>query len=283
MQKRLSKKLLLLLIFLMILGAGLGIWSVLIEPAKITYPEYSIHVRDWPKELSGYSIAFLSDTHVGSPHIDIKKMQEIVGRVNDLHPDLILLGGDYTIHGVLGGRKVPYPEVIAVLGGLKAANGVYGVLGNHDWWENGAGIREALISYQVTMLEDEARYIKIGDKGFWLGGVSDFNESAHDVAKTLSSIGNTDPVLLFSHSPDIFPDVPKEVALTMAGHTHGGQVYVPLIGRPITASKYGQRYARGLIEEEGKQLFVCSGIGTSILPIRFMTKPEICILKLYPL
>jgi hypothetical protein len=85
------------------------------------------------------------------------------------------------------------------------------------------------------------------------------------------------PVLAFTHNPDVFPHVPARVALTIAGHTHGGQVVLPLLGRPLVPSAYGQRYAIGHVEEDGRHLFVSSGLGTSIFPVRFGVPPEISI------
>jgi predicted MPP superfamily phosphohydrolase len=89
-----------------------------------------------------------------------------------------------------------------------------------------------------------------------------------------------EPVLLLTHNPDVFPDVPARVTLTLAGHTHGGQVALPILGRPVVPSRYGQRYADGLVMEDGRALFVSSGIGTSILPVRFRVPPEIAIVTL---
>lgn len=265
-----------------IAGLGLAIWSVFIEPGNVRFKEYPIYVKNWPAELSGFSIAFITDIHVGSPHITLEKMQSIVERTNALKLDMVLLGGDYVIQGVIGGHSVLSKDIVAVLSKLRAKNGVFGVLGNHDWWDDATRIHHEFDEQQVQILEDAAEYINVNSKGFWLAGISDYTEGAHDINKALSIDSRNDPIIVLTHSPDIFPDIPSQVRLTIAGHTHGGQVYVPFLGRPIIPSKYGQRYAIGLIEENGKQLFVGSGIGTSILPVRFMTPPEVSILKLYP-
>ena len=265
-----------------VVGLSLGLWSVFIEPAWIRFKDHAIPVAGWPAELSGYTIAFITDAHVGSPFITLKRLQSIVESVNALEPDLVLLGGDYVIQEVVGGRPVPSKDIAAVLSKLKAKHGVFGVLGNHDWWDDAPRIRQEFVEQQVRILEDAAQHIDVDGKGFWLVGVSDYTEGDHDVDKALSAVGGSDPIIVLTHSPDIFPDVPPRVGLTIAGHTHGGQVYVPLVGRPIVPSKYGQRYAIGLIEENGKRLFVGPGIGTSILPIRFLTPPEISILRLHP-
>ena len=209
-------------------------------------------------------------------------MQEIVEQTNALKPDLILLGGDYVIQGVLGGHPVPSKDIVAVLSKLQARYGVFGVLGNHDHWDDAARIGREFNERHVVMLEDASQHIQAGPDGFWIAGISDYHEGAHDVQRALAGITGNDPILAITHSPDIFPAIPARVGLTVAGHTHGGQVYIPLLGRPVVPSEYGQRYAIGLIQENGKQLFVGSGIGTSILPVRFMTPPEVSILKIYP-
>jgi predicted MPP superfamily phosphohydrolase len=85
---------------------------------------------------------------------------------------------------------------------------------------------------------------------------------------------------VLTHNPDVFPEIPDRISLTLAGHTHGGQVNLPIIGRLVVPSQFGQRYAYGLVEENGRKLFVTSGIGTSILPVRFRVPPEVALLTL---
>src|SRR5437867_6614445 len=100
--------------------------------------------------------------------------------------------------------------------------------------------------------------------------------------KRWQKIDDAGPVLVLMHNPDLFPEVPERVSLTLAGHTHGGQVDLPIAGRLIVPSRFGQRYAYGLVEENGKKLIVTGGIGTSILPVRFRVPPEVVILTLIP-
>lgn len=102
-----------------------------------------------------------------------------------------------------------------------------------------------------------------------------------DVAASLKHVeSDDDPVLLLTHNPDIFPDVPPRVSLTLAGHTHGGQVNFPFFGRLVVPSRYGQRYAMGHVVEGGRHLFVSGGVGTSILPVRFRVPPEIVVITI---
>jgi predicted MPP superfamily phosphohydrolase len=157
---------------------------------------------------------------------------------------------------------------------------VWAVLGNHDWWLDARRVRRALESVRISVLEDAAVPVRRGSCHFWLAGIGDFWEGRHDIARALESVPDAAPVIAFTHNPDIFPDIPPRVSLTIAGHTHGGQVYVPLIGRPIVPSRYGQRYAIGHIVEGNRHLFVSSGLGTSIMPVRFLVPPEISLIGL---
>jgi len=222
----------------------------------------------------------IADLHVGSPFNGMAKVDAIVETVRESRPDMVLLAGDYVIQGVLGGRFVP-PETIApVLGRMSAPLGVWAVLGNHDWWLDGPRVRGALEAAGIPVLEDAARPVRRGECAFWLAGIGDFWQARHDVHAALSAVPQGAPVIAFTHNPDVFPQVPERVTLTIAGHTHGGQVRVPLVGRPIVPSRYGERYAIGTVVEEGRHLFVTSGVGTSILPVRFLVPPVVSVLTL---
>jgi predicted MPP superfamily phosphohydrolase len=200
-----------------------------------------------------------------------------------LRPDLILIPGDFVVQGVLGGRFVSPEESASVLARLKAPLGVWATLGNHDWWLGAGRVRSALEKNGIEVLEDRAVRIERGGTPFWLVGISDFWEGPHDVRKAMSQVGDASPVLAFTHNPDVFPVLRGRFSLLIAGHTHGGQVHLPLLGRPIVPSKYGERFAIGHVVEDGRHLFVSPGLGTSILPVRFRVPPEITVLELSPL
>lgn len=260
-----------------ILGSLLaaGLWSFWWEPASLVTRQYEIQLQKWPSHFGELRIAVLADLHTGSPFNDLQKLESIVELTNLEEPDLILLAGDFVVHGVVGGTFVE-PEISAgVLKHLHASLGVYAVLGNHDWWFDAARVRKALEDIGIPVLEDQSRKLTFKNEKFWLVGISDYWEGAHDLNKALAGVNDDDPVIMFTHNPDIFPEVPSNVVLTIAGHTHGGQVALPVVGRPIVPSKYGERYASGHIIEHDQHLFVTSGIGTSILPVRFRVPPEI--------
>lgn len=257
---------------------GLAVWAFVIEPASLRVQSYTVTIPDWPVGLSGLRIAVLADLHTGSPFNDLGKLRAIVTATNGAGCDLILLAGDLVIQGVLGGTVVPPEDSAGILKELSAPLGVYAVLGNHDWWLNADRVRRALEGVQIPVLEDDAVEITGKQGTFWLAGISDFWEGAHDVSRALSKVPAAGPVLTFTHNPDVFPEIPSRVSLTIAGHTHGGQVHVPIIGRPVVPSRYGERFAAGHIVEEVRHLFVSTGLGTSILPVRFRVPPEISIL-----
>jgi predicted MPP superfamily phosphohydrolase len=258
----------------------LGIWAFLIEPSWLTTHRVTLRIPHWRNEHQGLKIAVLTDLHIGSPFTGVEKLKEVVARTNAERPDLVLILGDLVIQDVVGGKFVAPEPIAEVLKGLRAPLGVVGVLGNHDWWFDGARITAALRQAGVVVLENEAYRVNFNGKPFWVVGVADLWTRKPDIAGSLSQVDEGDPVILITHNPDIFPSVPSRVSLTLAGHTHGGQVDVPILGRLVVPSKFGQRYAMGHIVEEGRHLFVSGGVGTSILPVRFRVPPEVIILTL---
>jgi len=263
-----------------IAALGLGLRAFWIEPASLRVERYVLPLERWPSRLNGLRIAVLADLHVGSPWNGIDKLRRIVDETNAAGADLVLLAGDYVIKGIPGGTFVPPEETAAVLRGLHAPLGVYAVLGNHDWWFDVGRVQRALAGAGITTLEDQAIPIDGPHGRFWLAGVSDFWEGRHDVHGALAEVTDDAPVVAFTHNPDVFPRMPERLALTIAGHTHGGQVCLPLVGRLIVPSRYGQRYAIGHVVEDGRHLFVTPGLGTSIVPVRFRVPPEISVVEL---
>ncbi len=264
----------------------LGVWAVWIEPDSITVRNINLTIPSWHAEHSQMKIAVLTDLHVGAPHMSLEKLRRVVERTNAEQPTLVLLLGDFVIGGrdhrggVVGGAFVTPEPIAEELKHLRAPLGIFAVLGNHDWWYDGGRVTKALEGVGVKVLENGAVHLSRDNQSFWLVGIADLWTRQPDIAGSLRQIDGDDPALLMTHNPDIFPDVPARVSLTLAGHTHGGQVNLPFIGTPIVPSKFGQRYALGHVSEQGRHLFVSGGIGTSIVPVRFRVPPEIVILTL---
>lgn len=253
-------------------------WAFGVEPNRLVIRQVDVPLPGWPADNQPLRIALISDLHVGAPFMSLEKIDEIVARINNANPDVVLLLGDYMAH-VVGGDTVPPEQFANALGNLNASVGVYGVLGIHDWWFDGPRVGKALQAAGIEMVDNDAIKIERPGGSFWVAGIGDFNRGNPAIPGTLSKLTDDAPVILATHNPDIFPGVTSRVAITVAGHTHGGQVYLPLIGRPAIPSQYGDRYSHGLIVEAGKHLFVTSGLGTSVLPMRFLIPPEIVILN----
>ncbi|MBI4880168.1 MAG: metallophosphoesterase [Planctomycetes bacterium] len=265
---------------LLAVSALLAAWAFWFEPASCRVRVHELAPPGWPQELSGLRVALLADFHVGGPGNGLDKLGRAVAQTNAAAPDLILLGGDYVIHGVFGGSFVEPREIAAVLAGLSAPLGVFAVLGNHDWWLGARKVQACLEEAGIPVLENRCVEIARNGASFWLAGISDLWESPISLEQALRVIPAGGPILVLTHNPDVFPEMPARVSLTLAGHTHGGQVRIPGLGRLIVPSRYGQRYAALHVVEDGRHLFVTPGLGTSVLPLRFLVPPEISLLEL---
>ena len=263
-----------------LLLAGAFFWAFLVEPNRLVVHQETIAIDNWPKELSELKIAVISDIHVGGWFIDDKKLRLIVEKTNQLQPDLIVILGDY-MTGEGWTRHRVLPEIFGpVLKDLHAPLGVYSVLGNHDWWWDGRRVRSGLEANGIKVLDDEVAEIKVGGVSLCLAGLADLWTRPQNIEETIAKIPQGAPVIALTHNPDIFPALPERVQLLLAAHTHGGQVRFPIIGTVIQPSRYGQQYVRGHVFENNHHLFVTSGIGTSIIPVRFGVPPEIVLLTI---
>jgi uncharacterized protein len=248
-------------------------WSVAVEPGRLVVHRVDVPVRGLPRAFDGFRIAALSDVHAGSPHVGRDKLRQIVRTVNALEPDAVVFLGDLVIHGVIGGRFMA-PEVSAAeLGAMRAPK--IAVLGNHDWRLDGRRVGRALEAAGFRVLDNDVMRVERGGDSLWFAGLADLKTRRPDVSGVLARVPAGSAVIVLSHNPDVFPSLPARVGLTLAGHTHGGQIRLPFVGALAVGSKYGRRYVAGLIEEDGRRLFVTTGIGTSYVPVRLDVPPEI--------
>ena len=293
-------------------GTMMGGYAFAIEPYRIFVRRYQLTPRGWPKGLR-LRIAALADIHTCEPWVPPSRVAEIVANTNALEPDICVLLGDFVSgHRLVQGRA-DKAAWTAALAELNAPLGTFAVLGNHDWWEEAEHqytrtgptlVGTALEAAGIPVLENDALRLTHNGEPFWLLGLGDqwafyLDENGSprrkrfgftgvdDLPGTLDQIKDDAPAILLAHEPDIFPEVPARVALTLSGHTHGGQV--SLAGwTPIVPSRYGTRYVYGHVTEADpasrtgaeRHLIVSGGLGCSGFPIRFGRPPEITLIEL---
>ena len=284
-------------------GASFGLSGYAVaEPRQLAVRRYRIAPPNWPDGLE-LKIALVADLHVCEPWMNVARVERIVERTNALKPDCTLLLGDYLPGKRLlrFARTIPAQGWAQALGQLRAPLGVHAVLGNHDWTDDAGaqargqgptGARLALEAAGIPVYENDAVRLQKGGRPFWIAGLGDQGAlirwhpvygwvayGVHDLPSTMAKITDDAPVILMAHEPDIFPRVPDRVALTVSGHTHGGQVRVPGMRR-FMPSQYGNRYRYGHVVESGRNLLVSGGLGCSAVPVRFGMPPEIVIVEL---
>lgn len=264
---------------------GLGVWAFLIEPELLVVRRVAIQSAAWTGPP--LRLGVLSDTHVGEPHMPARRVEAIVARLGEERPDLLLLVGDYVGgHAPMSARdqadRNSIAQGLAAFARISPPLGRVAVLGNHDWWYDGPTVEAGLRRAGVVVLENNAVRIAPAGSAFWIAGLADDDSrrAGPSVSEALAGVPAGEPVIVLTHRPDPFENVPSTVALTLAAHSHCGQVNLPWIGRPIVPSPGSRRWPCGSYDEGGRKLFVTGGVGTSILPVRFRAPPEIVIVTL---
>jgi hypothetical protein len=254
--------------------SAVSAYAGLVEPYSYEVRETDIFVRDLPDAFEGFRIAQITDVH-HSRIVTIGEVRRVVEITKAAKPDLIALTGDYTTSY----RRYIEPCAEA-LGALDAPEGVWAVLGNHDHYTDPLLTVRALKRHRISVLENTNTVIRRGGDTLQLAGIGDWTWARADWARSLYGVDKRRPTVMLSHQPVVI-DLPQiaGISLILSGHTHGGQVSLPLVGPPL---RFGRdfKYVRGLYEKNGTQLYVSPGTGVIGLPLRFGVRPEISILKL---
>ncbi|MCF6367723.1 metallophosphoesterase [Rhizobium halophilum] len=261
---------------------------------------YRLTPNGWPK---GFHLraCLVADIHACEPWMNRSRIEGICAQVRDLKPDIILLLGDYLSGMTLATDRLEPSEWAPVLGTLAAPLGVHAILGNHDYWEDATFQQDptqmpmvvrALEAAGIAVYVNRAVRIEKEGRHFWLAGLGDQlallrderegrsrMRGVDDLEATLRDVQDDAPVILLAHEPDIFHNADERVALTLSGHTHGGQIN--LFGwRPFSASPGSALYPAGVYQVDSRHLVVSRGLGCSAIPMRIGNRPELVVLEL---
>ena len=259
-----------------VVGVGVpAVYGNLVEAWDYEVTETVVSIKDLPEGFEGFRIAQVSDVHHGRL-VPIEEVRRVVALANGAGADLVALTGDYTTVG----REYVEPCAEA-LGELRAPEGVWAVLGNHDHKTDGPLTREALRRRGVNVLTNQNTELRRGADVLQLAGVDDWGWGKADFARAMRGVETGRPSLLLSHEPMAL-DVPETrgVSLILSGHTHGGQINLPLVGAPAAYVWEHLKYLKGTYENEGTQLFVSRGTGVIGVPIRLGARPEVAVIRL---
>jgi predicted MPP superfamily phosphohydrolase len=235
---------------------------------------YALTLPGWPRFERPLRIAFLSDLHVGSHTDDVTRYAAIAREVSAFLPDLVLLGGDYVNMQLLGGGRVP-PHVIArILARMMGRHGRFAILGNHDYNYGELEVAAALRAHGIIVLDHDRGVFSFGKHVIDVVGLPDAHIVRPKVQALLASLAPDRPAIVLTHDPVWFKDVPPGPYLTLAGHTHGGQIKLPGLGVVTNASRAPLRWSHGLVVEGGRHLIVTAGLGTGGIPLRVGVPPE---------
>lgn len=261
--------------------------------SKPVVVSYDVTLNRW----SGpeMTIVVLADLHVVAPWTSLADVARVVGQINGMAPDMIVLGGDYLAGPVLPGRCEPADAIVEVLTDLHAPLGVMAILGNHDWHDcklaQSSGLTQssvvnAFARSPISLMQNQAIRVEHGGQPFWAVGFDsqlpvrrDWKQGFHRPDAAFAGVNDSEAVILLAHEPDYFAAGDGRADLQISGHTHGGQLN--LFGwRPLTPSQFGGRYAYGHHRDGHRQMVVSGGLGFSGLPMRIGAAPEITVIRI---
>jgi predicted MPP superfamily phosphohydrolase len=266
--------------------------------SALTLAKYAPRLPNWPDDLE-LTIAVIADIHACYPWMSEARVSDIVDLANAQKPDLTVLLGDYVCTHRLVSGYVPPGAWGEQLARLEAPLGVYAILGNHDWLsaaiptepaDKSRSVRRALAEADVPVLENDSVRLSQRGRPFWLIGLGDLlapvpnprrGQGADDLPAAMRAIDDDAPAILLVHEPYFFPWVPDRIALTLAGHMHGGQINLPIIGAPVGLLKRrSTKYIYGEYASGERRMIVSGGLGTSLAPVRILRPPEVVMVKL---
>jgi hypothetical protein len=282
-----------MLLRLSILGAlALAARKGFLNSRNLQLREVEVGLRHLPSSFSGLRIGQITDIHAG-PLVPREFIREGVDLIMAENPDMIVLTGDFMNgnRGILrpnngSFKQHHYDYCIDELARLNAPLGVFGVLGNHDFWSGkklACAIVDDLQSVGIRILRNEAVSLEEHGQRLYLLGVDDYWEDSYDLSLATRGIPDNACRILLSHNPDVNEDISalkERIDLVISGHTHGGQVVLPVVGFPYLLSPFGQKYRSGLVRDGHRVSYISCGLGAYLAPIRLNCPPDVSILTL---
>lgn len=270
-RKRRSARRRRIFLILLLLGIGLYVYAKKIEPRWIQATRHEVQLVGLPGSLDGLKVVQISDVHRSEQTPD-SIIEKAVRLANSESPDIIVLTGDFINKGPENS------EICAkILSKLKAPKGIYAVLGNHDHWNGRAIITNALESKGIHLLTNKNRQVA---PGLYIIGIDDYWSGHPNVNRAWSGVDESKGQILLSHSPLAMPLFRGKNCLALTGHTHGGQYTIPFIPRNKLPGLKGSPYISGWCREGNTQMYVNRGIGSVIVPVRFLCRPEVTVFTL---
>lgn len=268
-----------LVLLVVVLAVGAGVWGTMEETDQLRFTPVKVKSTQWPLHWQPIDIAVISDLHMGSPHVDLAKLETIVGLINQIEPDVVLLLGDF-MPGDFFKTPIDPDEFAPVLGKIEAKRGVFAMLGRHDPLDGGKQLADALRKQNINVLSDNVVPVQLA-KGqrFWIAG---FGNEPGRYQNVMAKLPEGEPIFGMVHNPARFPDIPRKIDIVFAGYTLGGLIKIPEVSLPLLPTGVPKKYAYGLVVEENRKMFVTAGIGTNEYPIRLNNVPEIVLATILP-
>ncbi len=290
--KKWLKRIGIVLSVLILLVAAFLSYAYFIEPRRFVIVEETLAVPHWNKELNGFRVVVITDLHTGSNYAPPERIRYVVEQANAQNADLIVLTGDYVSESKWDREarnkpegtdrtelKVPVETIAESLKGFKAKYGVYAIIGNHDWYHNEQKIHRLFEEIAgINVLQNEVVEIDVDGEKLRLWGLEDLYRNRLVPAEPFESIEEKRNIIVLTHNPDSLLQAPEGFSIMFAGHSHGGQLNWPIIG-PFAIFN-DPRFMDGHAVVDGKHVYVSSGVGTSVLPLRFRVPPEINVVTL---
>ncbi|WP_234998392.1 metallophosphoesterase [Salirhabdus sp. Marseille-P4669] len=257
------------------IGGGTYYYAKFLEPSMLKIKEESIYSPKLPESFTGMKIVHFGDTHLGF-HYSLNQLEKLVDQINQLNPDIVFFTGD-----LIDDPKIYPPNQFQtcseILSAIKAPFGKFWIYGNHDHGGYGTDIiKDVMKLGGFQLLQNEAIEMEQNSEKINIGGLDDVMLGRPDLDRTFETTNFDHFTILLCHEPD-FADqtIRYPVDVQFSGHSHGGQIQIPLIGYVITPP-FAEKYVEGKHTiGDSLQLYITRGIGTTRLPYRFLCKPEI--------